>query len=529
MRICTLLVSLMICRLAFCAGPMGLEGMGDVAPGAETMPSRGSEVREERLRAEKEQATAVFSKLKTDLDMVLKTVSAYETLSPESIAEIERDFIATKRVYRYLDKAQQSDMMLLEAWLLYYKSANMEEALKRSERASMLNPTSGDAYASSVVFSVLTGQQVKPKAMIMRLAKKEKDMAEPQMSAPSLNVDIPDIAISLMGKKMQAAGGDTAEAEAAKPADEAAKTDDKGTYGCVLLWTLAPEAPNAADAEALKAARAQLPPDKREMLDQIMAAPAVTTDDVKSQVDGFTALYENNSAKDKVMFLSINIDEPTVLRAFIEEKKPQPTPIPGQNLPILTADMKKAMKMMGSITVITDGQGTIRYAGSSKGFLPVMLINSFVPGSQKMGEVQTAPAAENMMGGDGMTPLSPDMMPINQEPMPDQPQLPVAQPVKDSNSLPEATAPEGAAVEVTDEQRQENTNKMLPEQQTEAENLLTAARMFRGSHTKLGSSRKVVEDCMLVIQKFPGTTYEKEARQILDSVPAHQKKKYGIE
>ncbi len=511
MRISTLLVVFLICKSAFCAGP--LDGMDGITPGAGAMP-RGSEVREERLRAEKEQATAVFGKLKADLDMVLKIVAAFESLTDEQIAEIERDFVATKRVYRYLDKAQQSDMMLLEGWLLYFKSGDIEQALKRSERASMLSPTNGDAYDSSVVFAALTGQQIKPKSMIMRLARKDSAHDQPQMSTSQLNVNVPDIAISLIGKKMPVPG--------AAPSTDTAGGDDKGTYGCILLWTLSPEATNSEDLEKLKAAREQLPPDKRAMLDQLLEAPAVTAEDVKTQVAAFGSLYENNTAKDRVMFLSINLDDPATLRAFIDEKKPQPQPIPGQNLPVLTGDMKKAMKMMGSITIITDSQGAVRYAGGAEGFLPVMLINSFIPGSQKLGQEQkAAPAVENMMGGDGMS-FSHDMMPVPQE-------VPAAEAVKDSNSLPEPAAATDAADELTDEQRQENTSKLLPEQQSEAENLLTAARMFRGSHTRLGSSRRVVEDCMLVIQKFPGTTYEAEARKILDSVPEHQKRKFITE
>ncbi len=515
MRIVILLAALLVCR-----GVFGFEGMGDTAPGAVAVP-RGSEVREERLRVEKEQATAVFSKLRIDLDEVLKAVAACEVLSEEKIAEIERDFIATKRVYRYLDKGQQSDMMLLEAWLLYFKTGEAEQALKRSERASMLSPLSGDAYDSSVVFSVLTGQQVKPKAMIMRLAKKESAQDTPQMSTSQLNVNIPDVAISLMGQKMPVPGA------AAPTANDADAAKDSGTYGCIMVWTLSPESASGEDMEKLKAAREQLPPDKRAMLDQLLAAPAVTSEDVAKQVAAFGSLYANNTAKDKVMFLSINIDDPAKLRAFIDEKKPQPQPIPGQNLPVLTGDMKKAMKMMGSITLITDGAGAVRYAGPAEGFLPVMLINSFIPGSQKLGEEQKSAPVENIMGGDGMMPMSPDMMPMD---MPMDTQVPVAPVVKDSNSLPESPAmPDAPSQELTDEQRQENTSKLLPEQQNEAENLLTAARMFRGSHTRLGSSRKVVEDCMLVIKKFPGTTYEAEARKILDSIPEHQKRKFITE
>jgi len=102
--------------------------------------------------------------------------------------------------------------------------------------------------------------------------------------------------------------------------------------------------------------------------------------------------------------------------------------------------------------------------------------------------------------------------------------------INDTNSLPKDTSNSNEFTdELTEHQREENTAKLSPEQRKEAENLLASASMFRGSHTKLGSSRSVVDSCFEVIEKYPGTTYELQARKILETIPAHQKKRYGID
>ena len=502
-------------RLYFLLGIIILANIGlcedgfDLDRDSRSTNTRQRSSRDDRLREQKEQAEQVYSKAEDNLAFMLSAVSSNQSIDEDKLSEISKDFMAARRVYRLLEKEQQSVLMLLEAWTTYFTESDPVEALKRTERSCMLNPLSGNAYDSAVVFSVLSGRQPKSKEMILRLVKKRRDMENPVMDSSDLDVDVPEFSRILIGREV--------------PVPKTSENAIEDSYSCVLLWTLKPEPIDTENFEKLKAMKEQLPPEKRAVVEELINKEPVNPEEIKKEVTAFSSLYENNTAKDKVDFLSINVDETVVLNEFLKTNSPSPQPIPAAGIDAMSKEVGQAIKMTGALMLVIDKNNKVRYAGSSEGFLPVMLLNHLVPGSQKEREIEkkSAPSGGMDMHGMGM----PGMMG----------EMPSTQPnekVADSNSLPEPekdTEEVKEQEELTDQQRQENTNNLKPEQQVEAEKLLNAARMFRGSHTRLGSSRRVAESCFEVIEKFPGTTYEAEARKILDSIPAHQKKKYGIE
>lgn len=457
--------------------------------------------RADRLREQKQQAEQVFSKSKADLEFILKSVSAGEDVSQEKIDDIKRDFMASRQVLRYLEKEQQSDLFVLDAWLNYFETKDATEALKRSERGSVLNPISGDAYASSVVFSSLLGQAPKSEDMLLRRAGGRRD-EQAVMSDSVLNVEVSQFSRALIGSKVPLA---------------AAGVMKEDAFSCVLIWTLKPEPIDDEVSKRLKAAAASLTPEQRAMLEQITDKEPVSSDYVKKQIEAFGLLYEGNIS-DNVDFISVSFDDFEVVSEYNKSNNPKPTPIPagmmGQDI---GGEARQAINIEGVIMLIIDKDNTVRYSGSADGFLPIMLLNELVPDSQKKPQ---SPAKQKELPAAGEM-MMPEFMPEQTPPIKD------TKP-SDSNSLPSDKAQLTQDQELTLEQRQANTDKLTPEQKVEAENLLSQASMFRGSHTRLGSSRRAIESCLEIIDKFKGTTYELQAKEIIDSVPEHQKRRYGL-
>jgi hypothetical protein len=500
MKLYVIITAIVFCNMAICQDMESDHGHGSHST---QRPSS----RAERLKEREEQARQVFTKSQSNLNHILEAVGANKEIGEDKLEEISRDYIAARQNFRYLADHEQSQMMLLDGWLTYLQQGSAEEALKRAEKSCMLNPVNGDAFASSIVFSLLSGREPKSEEMILRLARGGRDAQKPVMGGSMLHVDVPEFARMMISRKV--------------PVAVPAATGDEESYICTLLWTLKPEPVSTADFEKLKAVKDQLSPDKRALIDQLTDKPEVSEDYVKEQVENFGLLYEHNTAQDKINFLSINVDESIVLKDFMEKHSPEPAPISAANLGMIDDQVKHAIQMTGAMMLIIDKDSTVRYAGGSKGFLPIMMLNELVPGSQKERQIETDKNASHgqMMHDMGMPPD--DLRDTSRRGEP-----------SDSNSLPaEQSGHEqgGDEDQLTEEQRQENDAKLKPEQRAEAEKLLTGARMFRGSHTRLGSSRRVAENCFEVIEKFPGTTYEAQALEILESVPAHQKKRYGIE
>ncbi|MGE4285312.1 MAG: hypothetical protein AB7F23_01710, partial [Phycisphaerae bacterium] len=71
--------------------------------------------------------------------------------------------------------------------------------------------------------------------------------------------------------------------------------------------------------------------------------------------------------------------------------------------------------------------------------------------------------------------------------------------------------------------------QLSPEDEIHAQKLLQEAQMLRGSYTRLGSSKKLIEVLQEIVDKYPGTPYETSAREIYDDIPDHQKRNHKLE
>ena len=209
-------------------------------------------------------------------------------------------------------------------------------------------------------------------------------------------------------------------------------------------------------------------------------------DPMLRQMDAFGKLFADNFDNYATQFVAVNIDKSKNARSeVLKETMENPWPwaqIVGyehkEKVGIEIPDTPEGLRT--ATLVIADSTGSVRYAGPAEGFLAPLLIHNLAPRSQ-------APAKRKTLY----------VKPIKKE-----------------------TAQAG-----------KTKTKKIPEEDEyfdpQAEKLLENAKGF----IKIGrftTYKKGINMCRQVINDYPNTKYEQQAREILRRVPEHQRKKYRI-
>ncbi len=209
-------------------------------------------------------------------------------------------------------------------------------------------------------------------------------------------------------------------------------------------------------------------------------------DPMLRQMDAFGKLFADNFDNYSTQFVAVNIDKSKKARSeVLKETMKNPWPwaqIVGnehtEKVGIEIPDTPEGLRT--AILIIADSTGSVRYAGPAEGFLAPLMIHDLAPRSQ-------APAKRKTFS----------VKPIKKE---------------------TAQAGKTKAEKVSEEEEYFNP---------QAEKLLENAKGF----IKIGrftTYKKGINMCRQVINDYPNTKYEQQAREILRRVPEHQRKKYRI-
>ncbi len=446
----------------------------------------------EKRQALESQAREYATQMQKYYSDIAQAVNNFKPLDPQILQDIKDISREGRKSAKYLDKKDKANVLVIQAWANYFEGA-LKKAQQRANRAYATDPTSTDAYASQFIFSSLIGKV--PRAV----SKSKPSRARPSTELVKGELDFyPIKGVSHMINKRLTG---------IEKMFETLNFD--GEYIGLLIWKL-PDISTIKDPNSLK----EETMDHVEQLDaRAQRLKELEIKVIQEELEAIKNLSSENNAQTKLKFATlIQNDTQSFADAleFAKNLSVDSLVVNKEALEISMPDFKKLesksefaaiKKANAPVFVVFDPSGVVKYAGSARGIAPVIIINSLVPNSIKKAQlVESEAKLGNKRSAPVATPKKPKVK---------------AKKISDPNQPQSQTQmPQYVQLSDTDE--------------IKAQNLLTKAKMYRGSHTRLGSSKRVVEACRELISTYPNTKYAQEAKEILRSIPAHQRKRYGL-
>jgi len=417
------------------------------------------------------------------LKEIIAAVNKLETLESGEIAKIKEELVRGRKAFKYLEVEDRSKVLLTEAWANYL-GGDLKRAVSISKKAYAINPASGDAYASQAIFSVLNSQPPRG-AIKIRGDKTKKPISDFKYTLDYCRV----IGVEKIVNK-----------RFSQISDLFAEVQDGGEYIGILFWKL-PE----YDAELAAQENKDKPIDEvEEITAQRLKIEKEKKDAIKTEISALVALSEQNLSSEIISFKMINFNSEEFFESainFAKENSAQEllvnlaaieTIYPEFEASLSGSEFKSLTESQQPIFIVVSKKNMVKYAGSARGILPKLLINTLAPGAFAPGEAKEKNSRK----------------------------------VKKAEKTP--AMPAMPTMSVVEKKDSAKPKELSEQDKIEAQKLLEVAKMYRKSHTKLGSSKKVIKACREVIKRYPGSEYEEKAKEILRSIPEHQKKKYGV-
>lgn len=482
-------------------------------------------------------------KIQQALDPVLTAANESKRPEPTVVAANQRLLDESRRYYAQMDDKQKALFCLLHAWISYYQN-DFATAFKNASIACKSDATSGDAWVTQVAMSILADRKPmlpkqprpqrarsnpnNPDPMGMGMGGMEtSDPGQQMIQQGKLNFDINTLVIDAIGQKVEGMNltclnGTTFKYE---PGQEAL---------CAIIWlehvakTTSNE-PNIPGRKRQQPAETQPQP---QPMEPMMMEPGMGGGYGMDMFGGgfggdpFTAanmaysrLFQMGMGSGQVKFAAINLDAAEHKQKLIDEsvKRPWPWAV------VMAAEQQQKMPIeLGvlqarrPVLIMTDKEGTIRYAGPATGIIAPMLI-----GKVASNGFNTFTAIE---GQPGLPVIAADPNLVKKLTLPD------------SNSLPKATPavqPQPTAAPTTPavtQQTQSQQKELSEEDEIAAERQLSITRdlFMKAGQKRVTSYLKGVENCRAIMKKYPGTKYAEEARQLLRQIPENQRSRYNI-
>jgi hypothetical protein len=140
--------------------------------------------------------------------------------------------------------------------------------------------------------------------------------------------------------------------------------------------------------------------------------------------------------------------------------------------------------------IITDNNGTIKYAGPAKGFIPVIVLDSLSladPGVESAVPSRSVPAEKKT------TRVEPEEKARRPRPL-----------------------------------GRRKASEELEDVDPQAAKLLENAKAFMRIGTRFTTPKQAIELCRRIIREYPDTTYANQARGLLKKLPERHQKRYKI-
>ena len=215
------------------------------------------------------------------------------------------------------------------------------------------------------------------------------------------------------------------------------------------------------------------------------------------EMSAFAELYLNTYGDGKIKFLAINTDQTTGLSTVVNKlaESNWPWAQTMAKLPQSGGQQFTDISVKKPILAIIDKTGTIKYAGSAKGFLPKMILTNIA----------------NIDLGSHT------------------PQTAVVEQISPPRSRPQVQP----AVSATPARpaRKNTFRELAPEEDFQAQKLLNAAKdiFLNRRSARLITPKRGIELCRRIIKDYPNTKYADEARTLLrENVDPRYRKRYNI-
>ena len=211
----------------------------------------------------------------------------------------------------------------------------------------------------------------------------------------------------------------------------------------------------------------------------------------------YSDLFGSKFTDSSVKFVAVNLDGPEHKSAVMKRLLKSPWPMAqvmgkdpesggGEILSGQLEDINKSKQAL----IITEKNGTIKYAGPAKGFIPVIVLDSL------------------SLADSGV-----------ESPVP-------------SRSEPE----EKKTTQVEPEEKlqrpgppgRKKASEELEYIDPQASKLLENAKAFMKIGTRFTTPKQGIELCRRIIREYPDTTYARQARELLRGLPERHQKRYKI-
>jgi hypothetical protein len=499
----------------------------------------GESSRQDQL---KQEAQASAGEIKTLLTAILQ--QANQNLRPEpSVIEQAATLLEdSKRSASAYDETQKAEYMLLQAWTEFY-AGRLPGAVNWSLRACKTDEASQDAWISQALFSQLSGKrpvepkiqrpEAQPERGNERDGMNRRPTPQPRRRANENTVTRADVVpYSRKGTlefDVQALRGDMlkerltrftytssgATAVEYKPGEDTL---------CAFIWQAEPSISDANDLSGGQTARAA------ERLNGGYTEDSQGLS-LENQQKYVSTVFAACQGQEQITMLQLNTND----RRTAEQLSR--THAAGDNMPplVFAADPDSGAGAFGRVEarvaflLIADNTGVVRYAGPAKGFMPAFILSHLTGVSIPLsGGGQSRPAegmnglrGEFEMGRPGPRGIMPRIIPTvppadPNGPAASDPNAVSAAPVRPRSMPRPIPAAEEPGMPLQD---QVTAEKLLEGAKIEIE----ACRTIRGK-----SPAKGVTACKTVLEKYPGTPYAEQAKDLLRKVPERYWKDYGI-
>lgn len=478
-----------------------------------------------------EQARMAAQKMDEILRNIYNAVNQLEEPAADQIEFADQLLEASRRCMTEFDDNDKGKYFLLQAWIDYQKG-DLSGAVMNSGRACRLGDGSTDAWVSHQYFSVLGNQRpFRPRP--------------PRRTNDFNNGRNGGIDAGMTGQSLYGMGGtldfdpDSLRHDVLGRTLTAFRTQDLSgrTFSyepgkevlCVLVWQL--------ETQPVQVQTTAAPVDPLTNLLQ-RDIPGQGTDNagmagpnpVNQQADTLQALQARISDREKVRFLSLNINSDMnrqeVVKFSLENQRSWPQLLAVEN------DALRDLRVSAEepFAVVVDKQGNVKFAGSPEGFMLPMLL-------KKTAEVefraQAAPNMDYMRGREMLVGRMPRIVDPNLPPA--DPNSPIPAPADPNLPFRPAPTPRPTINPAAQAQGapgvQEREYRQLPlEEESQAEKIMAYTRglFMPAGGRRITTYANGVKFCRQLIRDYPGTVYEEEARGFLRTIPENQRAQYNI-
>ena len=498
------------------------EGLGPMAPAMDMpgQPGASDRSRQPEYRprdGQDPQIQTAVEDIKAKLTKVITLVNEVNSPSQTELSEIESSIKGNLKYANRMDTTGKCYFHTLAAWYNYF-NGQPKKARAEAMAAFQADKTEVNARITLLAMSLVNDdtRSLKAAATMTKPQNAQSgafnDPAQAQMPQSQLGVTFNFNADSLIPDML---GTKIAQIDA-KCINSTSFAFSGGKTLFALVWNLASVGEAGATAE------------QNQGMGMMPGMPGMgygaSSGQQLSPTQAFSAVFQKHFASPNMVFLGVNADEADqstkVMVVLMKNSWPWAQAMAKDAANSSLASLAK-IKISSPMLVVASSEGTIIYAGSPSGVLPMMLAERASRMSGGEGKLEAAAQAYAKKNGKEAKTEDANTAESKVETSP----APVVTEANQVQSAPAETQQVPAANEV-----QVQPKKQLSEEETfnpQAINLYenAKAQMKTAKYTSYGN---VVRMCRQILQEYPETPEAGKARLLLREIPPAKRTQYKI-